>query len=75
MKPEDKILFARIVVATYHSKTTYYYYYYHHQSIRHKLLGILAGIIAFPLIVLLMLISLVVPQKQWEKFWDAYLKG
>lgn len=75
MQPEDKILLAQIFVTTYQSQTTYHrYYYYKRQSIASKLLGILAGIIALPLIVLIVLIGFVVPQKQWEEFWDDFLE-
>lgn len=75
MKPEDKIRLARTFVAIYQSKTIYYHYYRpRRRSIGHQLLGISAGIIALPLILLLMLISFVVPQKQWEQFWDEFLE-
>ena len=61
---------ARVFVAAYQPKTAYFYP--ERSTIKLKLLGVLAGFVAFPLIALLVLIGYVVPQKQWEEFWDDY---
>ena len=37
------------------------------------IIGALIVVIAFPFIVALMFVSLIVPQDKWEEFWDLFL--
>lgn len=37
-------------------------------------LGIFLAIAAMPLLLILKLISQIVPQKQWEDFWDSFVE-
>lgn len=70
MKSEEKILFAQIFVAAYRKNSLSST----EPSTKTNLIGLLTVAIAFPLLLLLWLLSFIVPQKQWEKFWDAYLE-
>ena len=42
------------------------------KKITNLILGIIAVIACIPLIIVLILVSLIVPQKKWEEFWDLF---
>ena len=46
----------------------------HKHSTADLLLGIVSAAIAFPIIMLAIAISVFLPQKKWEEFWDKFLE-
>ena len=37
-------------------------------------LGVIVALLALPLLIALRLISEIVPEKQWEDFWDSFVE-